>query len=68
MDKRSSFGVLRSQQTGLGGIGGATGTVGLGTFAGEAVAVKCSVGPGWIDLPAGLTCRVSAYGRLMPLT
>jgi len=39
MEKRFSFGVLRSEQTRLRGIGGTAGVVGFGTFAGDTVAV-----------------------------
>ena len=40
MDKRASFGVVRSEQTRLRGIGGTAGAVGFGTFAGDAFAVQ----------------------------
>ena len=39
MEKRFSFGVLRSEQTRLRGIGGTASAVGFGTFAGDSVAV-----------------------------
>jgi hypothetical protein len=39
MDTGFSFGIWRSEQTRLRGIGGTAGAVGFGTFAGDAVAV-----------------------------
>jgi len=36
---RCLLGVLKGEEAGLGGVGGAAGAVGFGTLAGEAVAV-----------------------------
>ena len=44
MDKRSSFGVLRSEQTRLRGFGGTAGAVGFGLLAGDAVAIQRRIG------------------------
>ena len=57
MEKRFSFGVLRSEQTRLRGIGGTASAVGFGTFAGDAVAV----GPVLLNL-----CGVVSYVELGP--
>jgi ammonia channel protein AmtB len=43
MDKRFSFGVLRSKQTRLRGLCGTAGTVCLGLFSADSVAVKSGV-------------------------
>ena len=42
--RRFSFGILRSEQTRLRGLGGTAGAVGLGSFAGDSVAVQRRVG------------------------
>ena len=44
MDKRFSFGIVRSEQTRLRGFGGTAGAVGFGPFAGDSVAVQRRVG------------------------
>lgn len=43
MDRRFSFGVVRSEQTRLRGFGDTAGTVCLGQFPADAVAVKAGV-------------------------
>ena len=44
MDKRFSFGVLRSEQTRLRGFGGTAGAVGFGSFPGDSFPVKRRLG------------------------
>jgi hypothetical protein len=44
MEKRFSFGVVRSKQTRLRGFGGTAGAVGFGSFAGDSVPVQRRLG------------------------
>jgi hypothetical protein len=44
MDKRSSLGVLRSEQTRLRGFGGTAGAVGFGSFPGDSFPVQRRIG------------------------